>query len=233
MNAAPPGASGGQYRPLSEADVAAITGAALELLETLGMGEVPEGLARRLLAAGAREGERGRIRLPGTLVQAAIDAAPRRFTFHGRDPARAIEVGDDRVHFGTGGAAVQVLDLETRTYRSSTLQDLADLARLQDRLTNIAWFTRPCVATDMADPWELDVNTVFALLKGTTKPVATSFSEASHVAPIVEMLDIAEGGPGRFAARPYVKAHISPVISPMRFGAGQIPTVIVSSFSLT
>jgi trimethylamine--corrinoid protein Co-methyltransferase len=32
------------------------------------------------------------------------------------------------------------------------------------------------------------------------------------------MFDIALGGEGRFAARPFCKAHISPVISPMRFG---------------
>jgi trimethylamine--corrinoid protein Co-methyltransferase len=221
-NPAPPGVRGGQYRPLSDGDVSAITEAAFELLDTLGMGEVPDSLAHRLLGAGAHEGERGRIRLPETLVRAAIEAAPRRFIFHGRDPARSIEVGGDAVHFGTGGAAVQVLDLDSRIYRAATLRDLSDLTRLQDRLTNVSWFTRPCVATDMPDPRELDVNTVFALLKGTTKPVATSFSDAAHVAEIVAMLDIAEGGAGAFGARPYVKAHISPVISPMRYGADAV-----------
>ncbi len=32
------------------------------------------------------------------------------------------------------------------------------------------------------------------------------------------MFDIAAGGPGTFAQKPFVKAHISPVISPMRYG---------------
>ena len=127
---------------------------------------------------------------------------------------RSFEVGGQSVHFGTGGAAVQVLDLNTGLYRPSTLQDLHDFARLQDTLTNVSWFTRCCIATDVPDPYDLDVNTAYALLKNTTKPVATAFTLAEHVDPIIEMFDIAAGGKGAFAARPFVKAHISPVISP-------------------
>ena len=113
---------------------------------------------------------------------------------------------------------MQTLDLFSGDYRPSTLQDLYDFTRLQDQLANVSWFTRCCVATDVADNFDLDVNTVYALLRGTTKPVATSFTLAEYVAPIVSMLDMAEGGEGRFSRRPYVKAHISPVISPLRFG---------------
>ena len=40
----PPGQSGGQYKPLSDADLQAIYDTALRLLEELGMGEVPDRL---------------------------------------------------------------------------------------------------------------------------------------------------------------------------------------------
>ncbi|XDZ66527.1 trimethylamine methyltransferase family protein [Alphaproteobacteria bacterium LSUCC0684] len=217
-NPAPPGQKGGQYRPLSDADIDQIITAALNLLDTLGMGEVPPRLAELFLSKGAERRDDGRITFPLSLTEDTIALAARKFVLHGRDPDRSIEVGGDSVHFGTGGAAVQTLDLETGTYRPSTLQDLYDFTRLQDQLQNVSWFTRCCVATDIPDNFDLDVNTVYALLCGTTKPVATSFTLAEHVAPIVAMLDIAEGGDGRFSARPFVKAHISPVISPMRFG---------------
>lgn len=222
INPAPPGQPGGSYRPLSDADCAAIFGTALRLLEHLGMGEVPDRLMDVLLAAGARRLPRDRISLPPALVRAAIDSAPGTFPLHGRDPARSITVGGRAVHFGTGGAAVQTLDLDTQRYRASTLRDLHDFTRLQDRLTNVCWFTRCCIAGDMGNEWDLDVNTAYALLKNTTKPVATAFTLAEHVAPIVAMFDIAAGGRGRFAERPFVKAHISPVISPMRFGADAV-----------
>ena len=103
-------------------------------------------------------------------------------------------------------------------YRESTLQDLHDFTRLQDTLNNVSWFTRCCIATDVADPYDLDVNTAYALMRNTNKPVATAFTLAEHVDPIVEMLDIVAGGPGEFARKPFLKVHISPVISPMRFG---------------
>jgi len=111
---------------------------------------------------------------------------------------------------------VQVLD--QGSYRDSTLNDLYDFTRLQDQLTNVSWFTRCCIATDMVGEWALDVNTAYALLRGTTKPVATAFTLADHVDPIVRMMDIAEGRPGAFSKRPWIFAHISPMISPMRYG---------------
>ena len=98
----------------------------------------------------------------------------------------------------------------TGLYRPSTLADLHDFTRLQDTLTNVSWFTRCCVATDVPDNFDLDVNTAYALLRNTTKPVATSFTLAEHVAPIVEMLDIAAGGPGEFAKAPVPEGAYQP-----------------------
>jgi trimethylamine--corrinoid protein Co-methyltransferase len=221
----PPGQTGGRYKPLRDDELQSIYGTALKLLANLGLGEVPERLHRDLLAAGAKDGAPGRITFPQSLVEEAIRAAPTSFVLQGRDAARSITVGDHAVHFGTGGAAVQTLDLDTRRYRPSTLQDLHDFTLLQDTLPNISWYTRCCVATDVPDVLDLDVNTVYALLKNTTKPTATSFTLAEHVAPIVEMLDIAAGGAGEFAKRPFMKAHISPIISPMRFGEDAVDVV--------
>jgi trimethylamine--corrinoid protein Co-methyltransferase len=220
VNPCPPGQRGGQYRPLSEADMQAIYATALRLLSDLGVGDVPEIMVKPFLAAGATFGA-GRVFFPRHLVERVIGMAAKTFTFHGRDPARSIEVGGDAVHLGTGGAAVLTLDIDTGGYRSATLRDLYDFTRLQDTLTNVSWFTRCCVATDLPDIFDLDVNTVFALMKGTTKPVGTSFTIHDHVAPIMRMVDIGLGGDGTsglFRAAPFLKAHISPMISPMRYG---------------
>ena len=51
----------------------------------------------------------------------------------------------DRVYFGTGGAAVQTLDLDSHVYRPSTLRDLADFTRLIDTLGSVSWFTLPVI----------------------------------------------------------------------------------------
>ncbi len=132
VHPAPPGAPGGTYRPLSEADLRRIYDTALRLLEDLGMGDVPARLRDDLLACGADLRQDGRLSFPCALTEDAIAGAAQRFVLHGRDEARSIEVGGDRVYFGTGGAAVQTLDLETGRYRPSTLADLHDFTRLQD-----------------------------------------------------------------------------------------------------
>lgn len=221
-NPCAPGQIGGRYRPLTEADIRTIYAAALQLLEELGMGEAPPRLVAIAEAKGAWRDGRGRLRFPRALIEDIVAGACKSFVFHGRDPAHDIEVGGARVYFGAGGAAVQTLDMETGVYRPSTLRDLYDFTRLIDRLTNVSWFTRCCVATDVTDVFDLDVNTAYALLRGTTKPVGTSFTTAASVDPIIDMFDIALGGDGAFARRPFCKAHISPVISPMRFGENAV-----------
>lgn len=225
VNPCPPGPLGGQYKPLTDSGIRAIYDTALKLLAELGMGEVPARLVKDLEAVGAILDERGRVLFPQSLVEDAIAKAARKFVFHGRDEARSIEVGGEKVYFGTGGAAVQTLDLESGLYRPSTLADLHDFTRLQDILDNVSWFTRCCVATDVPDVFDLDINTAYALIRNTTKPVATSFTLAAHVEPIVGLLDIAAGGEGAFSKRPFLKAHISPVISPMRYGEDAVDVV--------
>lgn len=225
QNPCPPGQKGGQYAPLSDSDMQSIYTTALRLLSELGMGDVPTRLRDDLLVAGAQSTPDGRVLIPSGLVEDAVAAAPKRFILHGRDPDRSIEVGGDSVYFGTGGAAVQTLDMDTGLYRPSTLADLHDFARLADTLTNVSWYTRTCVATDLPDNYELDVNTVYALLRNTTKPVGTSFTLAEYIPPIVQMLDIIAGGEGEFSKRPFLKGHVSPIISPLKYGADAVDVV--------
>ena len=120
---------------------------------------------------------------------------------------------------------MQTLDLDAGLCRPSTLADLHDFTRLQDTLENVSWFTRGCIATDVEDSFELDLNTAYALVRDTTKPVATAFTLAAHVGPIVAMLDLVAGGEGAFSRRLFLKAHIGPVIPPLRYGEDAIDVV--------
>ncbi|MDH3219514.1 MAG: trimethylamine methyltransferase family protein [Gammaproteobacteria bacterium] len=219
VNPAPAGPVGGQYRPLTDSQLQQIHDTSLRMLAELGMGDAPRALTEQAINCGATFNELGRLCFPRSMVEDIIDRACKSFVFHGRDEKHSFEVGGDRVFFGTGGAAVQTLDLDRHLYRPSTLVDLADFTRVVDTLENIAWFTRCCVATDVPDIFELDVNTVYCLMRGTQKPVGTSFTLGAHVDPIVDMFDCIAGGEGRFAEKPFCKAHISPIISPMRYGA--------------
>ncbi|MCP3689380.1 MAG: trimethylamine methyltransferase, partial [Gammaproteobacteria bacterium] len=160
-NPAPSGAVGGQYKPLGDHQLKQIYDTALRMLAELGMGGSPQMLTDQALAYGAKVNNKGRLCFPKSMVEDIIDGACKSFVLHGRDPKHSFEVGGDQVYFGTGGAAVQTLDLESHVYRPSTLEDLYGFTRLVDTLPNISWFTRCCVPTDVADAFELDVNTAY------------------------------------------------------------------------
>ena len=102
------------------------------------------------------------------------------------------------------GAAVHVVDVAKNEYRESYLADIYDAARIVEQMDNIHFFQRPTVARDISDPGDLDFNTVYAAIKGTTKHVGVSFTEAEFMRPVFEMLHIVAGGEDKWRARPFV-----------------------------
>jgi len=212
-----PGLQGGQYRPLSEAGVAQIHAAALDALEEIGLANAPPSGVEILTGAGAVRGADGRIRFPRALVEDMLAKAARDITLHGRDPRHDLHLSGSRVHFGTAGAAVHVVDPLTLDYRDSTAQDLYDAARIVQHLDNVHFYQRTMVCRDLADNFDMDINTLYACLSGTTKHVGTSFSDPSHVAGCFELLHAVAGGEEAWRARPFVSNSNCFVVPPMKF----------------
>jgi trimethylamine--corrinoid protein Co-methyltransferase len=211
------GMEGGTLKVLSEAQIARIHEAALDALERIGLsGAPPSGIAY-LTGAGAVPGDDGRIRFPRALVEETIARANREITLFSRDGANDLHLRGTRVHYGTAGAAVNMVDVDGRNYRESTLQDLHDAARIVDVLDNLHFCQRPMVARDIPDNLEMELNTVYACTTGTTKHVGTSFTEPHHVGPALEMLYMIAGGEETFRARPFVSNSNCFVVPPMRF----------------
>lgn len=225
-NLSGPGQAGGQYKPLSDAGVEQIHHTAMRILSEIGMAQVPQVVVDKALKKGCHLNDAGRLCFAPAFVEDIVDGAPKQFVLHGQTPDRDFEVGGERVYFGTGGAAVQALDRDTGEYRPSTLKDLYDFARLVDQLDNVSWFTRCCVATDMVEPADLDINTAYVIASGTTKHVGTSFAIGEHVHPAVDIFDHILGGEGTFTKRPFCKAHISPVVSPLNYGEDAVSVML-------
>lgn len=213
-----PGFLGGDYKPLTDAELLKVHHAVLQVLERTGIGEPPELLVELASARGCIMGDDGRLRFPQGFVEEVIDKARKEFVLYGRDSHHDLEIASSRVHFGTGGAAVQILDLESNQYRAPTITDLYDCARLVDTLDNVHWFTRCCIATEIEDLLTFDISTAYACAAGTQKHIGTAITLPQHVKPIVDMFDIIAGGEGKFKQRPFCKVHASPIISPLRFG---------------
>ena len=208
---------GGCFQPLTPAQRDQIIGAALQILERIGLAGCPPHLARIALARGAAERPDGRLTFPRGLVEDAIKQACTKVELPGFDRHKGLEIGGGRVHIGTGGAAVEMLDSDSGTYRDTTLADLYRLMRILEVSDNIHYGVRPVVARDVANPLELDLNTAYACLKATSKPIGVSFNSATHVAPVARMFDLALGSEGAFRRQPFCMAVIVHVVSPLRF----------------
>ena len=210
---------GGGLTPLSPDALDKLVTHAFRILSHVGMADLPPDATQRALASGAHLREDGRICFPSQLITSALDRAPSQVALPGFTARRDLRIGGGTVHIGTGGAAVQVLDATTDGYRDSTLDDLYDLMRVLDASPHIHYGVRPAVARDLTDPFELDVNTAFACMKATSKPIGISFCDASHIRPIVGMFDTALGHPGAFSARPFCMAVIVHVVPPLTYAA--------------
>ena len=215
QSASLPPPQGGRLQPLLPSDVATIVDAAFDILARVGMAGFPDHLRDRAVAAGAKFRSDGRACIQRAMVEAAIARAPSRVALPGFMPERDLIIGGGRVHIGTGGAGVQVLDAANGGYRDSGLADLYALMRVLDASDHIHYGVRPVVARDVTDPLELDVNTAFACLKATSKPIGVSFHEAAHVAPVIDLFDTALGGAGRFRDRPFCMSIIVHVVPPL------------------
>ena len=211
------GLIGGRYQPLSESEVGRIHGAALDVLEQIGLARAIPSCIELFTEAGATMTDEGRLLIPRALVEDALAKAGRHFVLHGRDPRHDLEPWGKKVHFGTAGAAVHMVDSETGVYRDTLLTDLYDVARLIDRLDNIHFFQRSLVARDMIDPRDLDFNTCYACVAGTTKHVGSSWVDPAHLAETMEMLHLIAGGEKQWRERPFVSMSACFVVPPLNF----------------
>jgi trimethylamine--corrinoid protein Co-methyltransferase len=212
-----PGMPGGRYKPLSDADVLRIHQAALDVLENIGLADATPSGIDYMTRAGARLNSAGRLIFPRALVEDTVARAARHFVLYGQDPKHDMEPWGSRVYFGTAGAAVHIVDARTGVYRDSTTKDLYDIARVVDTLEHLHFYQRSVVCREVATPLEMDINTAYASVAGTTKHVGTSWVQPQHVEASLEMFHLIAGGEDKWRARPFVSQSNCFVVPPLKF----------------
>ena len=154
------GMIGGTYKPLSDIDVEKIHHAALDALEEIGLADAPQSGIDIMTNAGAILGDDGRLRFPRALVEDMLAMAAKSVTLFSRNGENDLLLSGDRVHYGTAGAAVHLVDVEHNEYRECGVRDLYHAAKIVNELDNVHFFQRPMVCRDIADNYEMDLNTI-------------------------------------------------------------------------
>ncbi len=217
VNPVPPGVEGGRYRPLDQSEVQRIHEAALTVLERTGV-EVLESECRHIFEqAGARvDAVRDRVFIPREMVAAALKTINREVVLYSKDGRTDLHLRGKRVHLGTGGAAVTVVDLESGQARDARLRDLYDIGRLVETLDNIHFYLRPVVAREVPND-DIDINTFYACLAATHKHVMGGCYYAEKVADIKQLGVMIADSEEAFLQRPFLSFNLGYMVSPLRF----------------
>lgn len=204
---------GGQFFPLSPHNVIKIHNASVEVLERAGVRCPSPHALEAFRKAGARV-EDGRVHLSRWLVEDAIFHAPSRIRLCGRDPRHDLTLEGQRVHAGTGGSALNVIDLDTGKRRPALLSDLASIARLVDALEHIDFFMRPLTPSDVPRE-EVDLVKWRTAFQNTSKHVMGSAFFAGTAEKVLRMAEIIAGGRKRLRERPILSFIVCWLRSPL------------------
>ena len=212
-----PGERGGQYKPLSDSDIEQIEATVYRILEEVGFGDANEHCIETCVAVGAVYGEDKRLRFPRAVVDHALSVCQRNLTLHGQNPKHDLDLSGSRVHFSTAGAAVMIADPVKNEYRETEAQDLYDMARIADNCEHVHMFQRTCVLRDVLDNRDMDINTAYNAVMGTTKHIGSSWTEAHHLEDTLKLLHLVAGGEDKWRERPFMSISCCHVVPPMKF----------------
>jgi trimethylamine--corrinoid protein Co-methyltransferase len=209
------GVTGGSYHPLSDDSVEQVHDTAMRIFEEVGI-QVNSDLALGLFRGtdATIDEEQRRVTMPRDMVMSLVDSAPDEVVLCGRVRRNDVTLGGSKVHAGTGGTALNVIDRDTGNKRPAVLQDLREFARLVDGLDNVHVFMLPTYPGDLkAD--RVDVNRFFAGLDNCRKHVMGGVYTENGVRNVIRMAQMIAGSARKLRERPII-SMITCSISPFK-----------------
>jgi len=214
---------------LSAEDAQRIHTATLDVIESVGV-RFPSPLALDIWEAHGAKVDREAmvVKAPGHLIEEALRNAPSAYTLAARDPAQDLPLDGNHVYVGTDGCGVEVLDPFTGERRRSTLQDVADIARVADYLEEVA-FHWVAVSAQDCPPETRSLHELVAIWKNSTKHVQTeSIYSAREARAAVEIASALAGGRAPLRERPLLSI-MECTASPLGQDGGSLEAALVGA----
>ncbi len=217
-----------QYR-LSEGQVRLVDQVSHELLEEPGLLCYNENAAGIFKKAGAKIEDAGdcvRVRMPASILDYALKAAPSTVVLGARNPDNrlVLDAHEPRVRFGTGSETN--VWLETKFDDNSTpaffrkngsIELLCRAAHLCEHLTHLDFFIR-CVNIQDAEVTDKnkDVNKFLASMNNITKHVQAGLTDICALDDVIRLGQIIAGGKQAFEKNPVVSFITCAIKSPLQ-----------------
>jgi trimethylamine--corrinoid protein Co-methyltransferase len=152
-------------------------------------------------------------RIDRGLVKKCVDSAPKEITLCGREERHDIVLSGTNTYMGTGGTALNILDIETGERRSTNIRDVAAAARVVDACPDIDFFVITCFPCEIGKE-TVDVNRFYAALTNTSKHVMGGVYTVDGVRKLARMAELISGSKDAFKARPFM-SMITCIMSPL------------------
>ena len=213
---------------LTESELDDIHLATLEILERTGAFVEDDTALDIFKDGGCRVDRETRIvRIPPHIVEDAIASSPSRYTLCGRDPKNDFVMEPGRVAFTNFSEGIRVIDVETGEYRQSTKQDIADIARLNDYLSEMDTHEIAVGAKEVPPATAAVHNSEMQFLN-TTKPIGIGPLSGMECRAIFRMAAEIVGGEDALRERPILYSGVCPV-SPLKLPRDATEVIIESS----
>ncbi len=207
---------GGNLKILQKKDCEIIHNAVLDILSNIGISHVSN-KTREVAVQNGVEFSDGRLYFPKALIDDSVSGICKSVVLNGQKSENDLPISGNEVYFGTGGATPMILDHKTNKFRKTTLKDLYNNARLIEQLENVDFFSRTVIARNLKKQRDLDLNTAFACLRGTTKHIMTSISQAEDIKCLKEMLADICSLSGMNKEKNLISLNTNHIVSPLRF----------------
>lgn len=198
----------------------------LEVLEKTGI-KVESKEALDIFAAGGAHVNYNThvVKIPPHIVEDAIRSAPNTVLLAGRDPKNDIVLGGKRVHFINFGEGVSIIDPYTKEYRKTTKQDVANITRFCDAMSEMDAVLRPVAPQDV--PAEVAVvHNAEVIFNNTTKHVFIGTEGGHNFQKVLKMAAAIVGGEDKLRERPIFSCNVCPT-SPLQL-VGHCTEVIIA-----
>jgi len=150
------------------------------------------------------------VKIPPTLVDESIAAAPGEIVYQGREAGSDYAVNAESCSFTTFGECTNIIDLKTRTCRPSTKKDCCEAAAICDYIGSVKVLERPLNPSDC--PVETQaLHNAEAIFSNTTKHSFIGPGSAEIFKQMADMAEICVGGSREYNARKIFTATVCPV----------------------
>jgi len=193
----------------------------IKSLETIGVLVRSESVAKMLADNGAEVDKKGVAKIPESMVNEALQKAPKEFTLCARDPKNDLKIPVDGAPFvTTDGLTVFMYDLKTGRKRTTTKKDLADFAKLADALEGVDYIW-PIVTAYDAPPENHIVHEQWTSLQNCTMHVQGDTCSADDAIQQIKLASLIVGGEKELKKRPIFSVVNCP-IAPLSFEKGAV-----------